>query len=131
MTCGEGGWRWAVGGWRLAVGGWRLAVGGGQWAVGVWRLAVGVIVLVLESRASLYKAGRPRRRRRAAIGGEPLFDVASSIGWQQAAPGNYPARYFAQRGGLMGIDSDAAYRTAARRDVPGSRLLPAHRARIL
>jgi hypothetical protein len=43
---------------------WRLAFGG-------WRLAVGVIVLVRESRASLCKAGRPRRRRRAAIGGAP------------------------------------------------------------
>jgi hypothetical protein len=53
------------------------------------------------------------------------------VGWQQAAPGNYPARYFAQRGGLMGIDSVAAYRTATRRAVPGSRLLPADRASLL
>jgi hypothetical protein len=88
-----GGWRWAVGGWRLAVGGWRLAVGGGQWAVGVWRLAVGVIVLVLESRASLYKAGRPRRRRRAAIG--DVMGIARLLLFGSLAiPMTSPARSF-------------------------------------
>ncbi len=54
--------------------------------------------------------------------------LALSVG-SRRLPGNYPARYFAQRGGLMGIDSDAAYRTATRRAVPGSRLLPADRGK--
>lgn len=55
-----------------------------------------------KRRASLCKTDRTGRRRSAPDWRGAAFEVASFVGWQQAAPGNYLARYFAQRGVFNG-----------------------------
>jgi len=51
--------------------------------------------------------------------GKPLCRLASSIGWQQAAPGNYPARRFAQRVWFDPVLADVLETPATMAD-PGS-----------
>ena len=58
------------------------------------------------------------------------LQYGSSMGWQQAAPGNDPTPCFAHRV-YTGRREQPAHRTATRRDIPGSRLLLTHRAATL
>jgi len=82
-------------------------------------------------RVATRKALRSRKEQGLIVSPPPRRGAAlqygSSMGWYQAAPGNDPTPCFAHRV-YTGRQIQPAHRTATPRDVPGSRLLPAHRA---